>query len=161
VSCFRVPASLGAALGAALVVGLAVAYPVLWALARPAGQPTARYIGETCGAEAVLLLCIALVLVTVLSWIERAFGGLDRIAVWHRGVATAALLLLVPHWVLATSSPDRYAHGAGPAFGQIALVGLLVLGVWALAPKLRAARWPGPIQRARARPTSAGSPRTG
>jgi len=133
--------------GAFVVVALALGYPVLWALARPTGQPTTRYIGEIFGTEAVFLLCISLVLVTVLPGIERAFSGLDRVAVWHRDVSTVAVLLLIPHWVLATSSPDRYAHGAGPAFGQIALVGLLVVAVWALAPKLRAARWPGPVQR--------------
>jgi predicted ferric reductase len=134
-------------LGAVVVVALAAGYPVLWALERPAGQPTTRYVGEILGAEAVFLFCIALVLVTVLPWIERAFSGLDRVAVWHRDVSTVAVLLLIPHWALASSSPDRYAHGVGPAFGQIALVGLLVLAVWALAPKLRAARWPGPIRR--------------
>jgi len=108
--------------GAFVVVALALGYPVLWALARPTGQPTTRYIGEIFGTEAVFLLCISLVLVTVLPGIERAFSGLDRVAVWHRDVSTVAVLLLIPHWVLATSSPDRYAHGAGPAFGQIALV---------------------------------------
>ena len=133
--------------GAFVVVALAVGYPLLWALARPTGQPTTRYIGEIFGTEAVFLLCISLVLVTVLPGIERAFSGLDRVAVWHRDVSTVAVLLLIPHWVLATSSPDRYAHGVGPALGQIALIGLLVVAVWALAPKLRAARWPGPVQR--------------
>ena len=133
--------------GALVVVALAVGYPLLWGLARPAGQPTARYIGEVLGAEAVFLLCVSLMLVTVLPAIERAFSGLDRVAVWHRDVSTVAVLLLIPHWVLATSSPDRYAHGVGPAFGQIALIGLLVVAVWALAPKLRAARWPGLVRR--------------
>ena len=35
----------------------------------------------------------------------------------------------------------------GHGLGDVALVGLLVVTVWALAPKLRAARWPGPVQR--------------
>jgi hypothetical protein len=58
----------------------------------------------------------------------------------------AGVLLLIPHWVLATSTPDRYATGVGPGLGDFALLGLLVLSVWALAPGLRAARWPGPIR---------------
>ena len=111
-----------------------------------ADQPTSRYAGEICGAEAVLLFSCTLVLATLLPAIERAFGGLDRVAVWHRRAATAGVLLLLPHVVLATSSPDRYATGFGPGVGQVALVGLVVLSVWALAPRLRAVRWPGPVR---------------
>ena len=133
--------------GAAVLVAVAITYPVLWLLARPSGEPTSRYLGEICGAEAVLLLSCALVLVTLLPPIERAFSGLDRVAVWHRGVAVAAVLLLVPHIALVTSPPDPYATTLGHGLGDVALVGLLVVTVWALAPKLRAARWPGPIQR--------------
>ena len=46
-------------LGPAAVVSAAIAYAVLWLVERPAGQPTARFIGELCGAEggpAVLVL---------------------------------------------------------------------------------------------------------
>jgi predicted ferric reductase len=133
--------------GAAVLVAVAVAYPALWLLARPSGEPTSRYTGEICGAEAVLLLSCALVLATLLPSIERAFSGLDRVAVWHRRAATAAVLLLVPHIALVTSTPDPYETTLGHGLGDVALLGLLVVTVWALAPKLRAARWPGPIQR--------------
>ncbi|MDQ1475111.1 MAG: hypothetical protein QOE62_340, partial [Actinomycetota bacterium] len=98
-------------------------------------------------AEAVLLLSCSLVLVTLLPAIERAFAGLDRVVVWHRSLATIAVLLLVPHLVLVTSSADRYATTIGLGFGDLALVGLAGLSVWALAPKLRAARLPGPVRR--------------
>ena len=62
-------------------------------------------------------------------------------------MATIAVLLLVPHLVLATSPADPYATGIGPGLGVVALLGLVVLSMWALAPKLRAARWPGPVRR--------------
>ena len=107
----------------------------------------AASIGEMLGAEAVLLFSCALVLATILPPIERAFGGLDRVALWHRRVAEAGVLLLVPHVVLATSAPDRYATSVGPGLGDLALLGLGVLALWALAPSLRASRWPGLIQR--------------
>ncbi|MGO9495211.1 MAG: hypothetical protein ACLQA5_00610 [Solirubrobacteraceae bacterium] len=54
---------------------VALANIVLWLLARPNGQPTGRFIGELCGAEAVLLFSCSLVLATLLAPIERAFGG--------------------------------------------------------------------------------------
>ena len=133
--------------GVVALVAVAVAFPVLWVLARPDGQPLGRFLGELCGAEAVLLFSCSLVLATVLTPIERAFGGLDRVAVWHRRAAVAGVLLLIPHVALVSSAPDRYATSFGHALGDIALIGLLVLAVWALAPSLRAARWPGPIRR--------------
>ncbi len=132
--------------GVALAV-FVVANVLLWALVRPAGQPTARYIGEVCGAESVLLFACTLVLAMLLPAVERAFGGLDRVVVSHRRTATAATLLLVPHVALASSAPDPYAHGAGPALRDVALLGLLLLTLWALAPGLRTARYPGLVRR--------------
>jgi predicted ferric reductase len=132
--------------GATALVALAIAYPVLWVVARPAHEPTARYIGEICGAEALLLFSCSLVLATFLRPIERAFSGLDRVVVWHRYAATAALVLLVPHVALITSAVDPYETTFGHGLGDLALLGLLLLIVWALAPSLRGARWPGPVR---------------
>jgi predicted ferric reductase len=132
--------------GSVVLLAIAVIYPALWLVERPVNEPTGRYLGEMCGAEAVLLLSCCLVLATLLPPIERAFGGIDRVAVWHKRVATAAVLLLVPHLALVGSPPDPYATSIGNGLGSIALLGLVVLALWALAPKLRAARWPGPIR---------------
>jgi predicted ferric reductase len=133
-------------LGPAALGAVGVGYAALWIVARPSGQPTGRFIGELCGAEAVLLLCCSLVLATLLPPIERAFGGLDRVAVWHRRVAVAGVVLLVPHLAIVTSPPDPYATTLGHGLGDLALIGLVGLVLWALAPRLRAARWPGPVR---------------
>ncbi|HEY5184610.1 MAG TPA: hypothetical protein VIM19_06825 [Actinomycetes bacterium] len=114
---------------------------VLWVLARPAGQPSARYTGEFLGVEAVLLFSCTLVLATLLPFIERAFGGLDRVALWHRRTAVAAVLLMVLHPVFAGSTPVPDASQVGRMFGSLAMLGLVILAVWSLAPSLRAARW--------------------
>jgi predicted ferric reductase len=133
--------------GITALAAVAVGNLVLWLLARPPGESTGRFLGELCGAEAVLLFVCSLVLATVLPPIEWAFGGLDRVARWHRRVATAGVLLLVPHIVLVTSPPDPYATSLGHGLGDVALFGLVFLTVWALAPSLRAARWPGLVRR--------------
>ncbi len=133
-------------LGSGVLVAVAIGNVALWLAARPANQPTARYLGELCGAEAVLLFACSLVLATLLPPIERAFGGLDRVVVWHRRAAIGGVILLVPHRALVATSVDPYATSLGQGLGVAALLGLLVLSVWALAPRLRAARWPGPIQ---------------
>ena len=120
---------------------------VLWLAARPGGEPGARFLGELFGVEAVVLFSCSLVLATLLPIIEAAFGGLDRVALWHRRVAIGGLLLLLPHVALVSSPADPFATSLGRGLGDLALAGLAILGVWALAPRLRAARWPGPIRR--------------
>lgn len=129
--------SLGVAALGAVVLGSVV----LWVVARPGGQPGGRYLGEFFGVEAVLLFSCSLVLATLLSGIERAFGGLDRVAQWHRYTAVAAVILMVVHPVFAGSTPVPSASAAGLRLGDVALIGLLALAVWALAPSLRAAKW--------------------
>jgi predicted ferric reductase len=132
--------------GAVALIAVATLFPIVLILGRPSGQPTSRFVAELCGAEAVLLLSCGLVLATILTPIERAFGGLDRVAVWHRRVAVAAVVLLVPHVALVGSSADPYETTLGHGLGDVALLGILVVTLWALAPKLRAARWPGPVR---------------
>jgi predicted ferric reductase len=132
--------------GVAALAVVAVGNVVLWLAARPHGEPGGRFFGELCGVEAVLLFSCALVLATLLPMIESAFGGLDRVALWHRRLAVGGVLLLVPHLAFVTSPADRYATGLGNGLGDIALVGLILLSLWALAPGLRAARWPGPVR---------------
>jgi len=134
-------------LGIALLATIATGNIMLWLAARPSGEPGRRFFGELCGAEAVLLFSCALVLTTLLRPIERAFGGLDRVAVWHRRASVAGVLLLIPHLALVTSPPDPYATSFGHGLGDVALAGLTILALWALAPGLRAARWPGLIRR--------------
>lgn len=129
------------------MAAIAVGNIVLWVVARPDGVPAGRFVGELCGAEAVLLFSSALVLATLHSPIERAFGGLDRVALWHRRGAEAGVLLLIPHVALVGSAPDPYATSFGHGLGDVALAGLVILALWAVAPSLQAARWPGIIRR--------------
>jgi len=136
-----------ALVGPAAVVAAAVGYAALWLAERPPGQPTERFLGELAGAEALLLLSCSLVLIALVPYGERWFGGFDRIVVWHRWTAVAGVVLLVPHLALVTSSPDPNETGFGHALGDVALLGLLVLILWALAPRLRAARHRGLVRR--------------
>src|SRR5689334_11561859 len=76
-----------ALLGPAVVVAVVVGYAALWLAERPAGQPTPRFLGEVFGAEALLLLSCSLVLIGLVPYGERWFGGFDRVVVWHRGAA--------------------------------------------------------------------------
>jgi len=121
--------------GPLAIAALVVAMAVLWIVARPDGESTRSYIGQLLGAESVLLLSIGLVLISTLPWVEEWFDGIDRAAIWHRRVAIAGLVLLLPH-ILLSSSP----HGTklGAPLGAIGAIGLVGLAVWAILPRWQA-----------------------
>jgi predicted ferric reductase len=105
----RRPASL---IGPAAVVVLVAAYAALWLIGRPAGQPTGRYLGEMAGMLMLLLLSLALVTSSgLMRVLEPAFGGFDRVMVWHRGVAVTGVLLVIPHWILVSGPVNPYRSG--------------------------------------------------
>jgi hypothetical protein len=57
------------------------AWGALWIGLRPGGQSTGSNLGQLCGAESMLLLTMALVLIGTLPWIEIWFIGIDRAAI--------------------------------------------------------------------------------
>ncbi len=128
-------------LGAAILGTVVLASAVFWWVARPAHQPFGRYLGEFLGVEAVLLFSCTLVLATLLTPIEKAFGGLDRVAVWHRRTAVVAVIVMLVHPSLAGTTPVENASQAFKSLGSLAMIGLVALAVWSLAPSLRTAKW--------------------
>ncbi len=111
---------------------LVLADAALWGVARPAGEPTGRYVGQLLGAESILLLSIGLVLISTLPWAEVWFDGIDRAGIWHRRVAIAGLTLLAPH-ILLNSNPGGIALGR--PLGAIGAIGILFLALWAILPR--------------------------
>jgi len=120
--------------GPAAIVVLVVAWGAIWLALRPPGQGGASYVGQLCGAESILLLSIALVLISTLPWVEVWFDGIDRAAIWHRRAAITGVVLLVPHILLSKSSPTG---GSGKSLGVVGALGLLALVVWAIVPRWR------------------------
>ena len=118
-----------------LVIGLlVVALAVLWAVGIPSGQPVGSYVGQLLGAESVLLMSAAIVLISTLPWVEGWFDGIDRAAIWHRRCAMIGMALLLPH-VLLSKNPR--GAGIGGTLGLVGLLGLVVLVVWAILPRWR------------------------
>src|SRR5260221_5601118 len=124
------------ALGGGTIIGLTIVTILLWFLFRPTGQPTSRYLGEMLGTTAILLFSCSLIVATKAPFLERAFGGLDRMYLWHRWSAIAGVVLLFPHYILVTSVPNTINNTLGNALGFIALFGLVFLLLWALVPRL-------------------------
>lgn len=119
--------------GPAVLVGLVLALALQWLVVMPAGQDAASYLGQLAGAEAVLLMSVAVVLVTTLPWVETWFDGIDRAAIWHRRAAITGMVLLVPHIAFSSGGGPFWA---GPA-GVVSVVGLTTLVVWAILPRWR------------------------
>ena len=128
----RRPQFIAREVGPATIAALLIGNALLWAVAKPAGQPTIAYIGQFFGAEAILLLSIALVLISTLPLVEMWFDGIDRAAIWHRRAAITGLVLLAPHLAMA-SSPNGTALG-GP-LGAIGMTGMVALAAWAILPR--------------------------
>jgi predicted ferric reductase len=103
-------------------------------LARPSGEPFLRHVGQLFGGESILLMSIALVLISTLPHVERIFGGIDYAAIWHRRLAIAGTVLLLPHVELA-SNPE--ATGLGKALAVPAAIGLAAMIAWAILPRWR------------------------
>src|SRR2546429_6498730 len=135
--------------GGEVIVGLAITNVVLWVLLRPPGVPGIMYLGEIFATTAIVLLSCSLVLATRAPFLESFFGGLDRMYLWHRWSAVVAVVLLPLHDALVTSAPDPNLNELGSVLGQVALIGLVLLLLWALAPGLSAVmrRLPTKVQR--------------
>src|SRR5437016_1313293 len=135
--------------GGEVIVGVAITNVVLWVLLRPPGVPGIMYLGEIIATTAIVLLSCSLVLATRAPLLERFFGGLDRMYLWHRWSAVAGVVLLLPHSALVTSSPDPNLNEFGSLLGHVALIGLVVLLLLALAPRPAAVmrRIPTNVQR--------------
>lgn len=136
------------------VIGLlVVANSLLWVLLPPSPgmerrEPWRQLVGEYLGSMLILLLAVALALATRARWMERSFGGLDKMYRAHRVVGTVAGLLLLAHVLLLPFWDGPALPGIAP--GIIAAVGLATLILLALAPRI-----PGV---ARALTSCAGSP---
>src|SRR5213082_2145820 len=120
-------------IGGEVIVGLAITNVVLWVLVRPPGVPGTMYLGEILATTAIVLLSCSLVLATRAPFLERFFGGLDRMYLWHRWSAVAGVVLLLPHSALVTSAPDPNLNEFGSVLGHVALIGLVLLLLWLAA----------------------------
>lgn len=118
--------------GPATIMVLVVAQGLIWLIRRPPGENLGSYLGQFFGAEAVLLLSVALVLISTLPWVEAWFDGIDRAAIWHRRLAITGLVLLAPH-IMLSSNPD--VSELGSTLAVIGIVGMVGLALWAILPR--------------------------
>jgi predicted ferric reductase len=122
-----------------LVILLAVILTVIvWFVFPPEndGRPNfeRQYAGEIIGSINIVLMSFALFLSTRPKWAEPYFGGLDKMYVTHRQIATAAFLLIFVHVLTVPISLTGWR--LGNYLAVIAFTGIVSIVLISLAPRI-------------------------
>lgn len=89
-------------------------------------QNAHRIIGEVFSSWVVTVFALNFLMASRLSWVERIFGGLDKMYLIHRRSGVIAVTLLLAHFLIV---PRDLTHvGIGQPLG-IAALWLILLGV--------------------------------
>ncbi|MFC4241985.1 ferric reductase-like transmembrane domain-containing protein [Gryllotalpicola reticulitermitis] len=106
----------------ALAIAGALAVVALWwptAVVTADGATLATAVAELAGMIGSYLVCVQLLLIARVPWLERAIG-LDRLVGWHKVVGTATLFLVLAHVSFMTLS-QWLAGGHGPVGSYLQL----------------------------------------
>jgi len=124
-------------LGNWFIGGLVALNFLLWLLLPPPNDGrehfTTQYLGEMFSTGALILMSAGIVLANRLNLLEPFFGGLDRMYRSHKSLATLAITFLLLHFLIVSIGRGV---SLGVSLGKIALIGLLVSGFLALAPRI-------------------------
>lgn len=123
--------------GNLVITALVALNLVLWLVFPPQndGRPAywTQYAGEMFSTSAVLLMVCGIVLSTRARFLEPYFGGLDKMYLAHKNAAVAAILLILAHFFIMSTTPDVLTS---ITIGKLALTGLLLSVGLALAPRI-------------------------
>lgn len=116
------------------LVALNMALYAISAQTSPEGEFSVQLLAEIFSSSAMILMACAMVLSNRPRFLERFFGGLDRMYRSHRFAGLSALVLLFLHFftIPDLSAPDS----AGRTLGKLALIGLTSLVALALVPRI-------------------------
>ncbi len=122
-----------------LVIILSVVLTVIvWFVFPPEydGRPNfeRQYAGEIIGSINIVLMAFALFLSARPKWVEPYFGGLDKMYITHRQVATAAFLLIFIHVLTVPISLSGWK--LGNYLAVIAFIGIVSIVLITLAPRI-------------------------
>lgn len=85
-----------------------------------------RILGEVLSSWVVTVFAINFLMATRARWIEKIFGGLDKMYMIHRRAAVIAVILLITHFIVVPK--DLVAFNIGKPLGFAALI-LILIGV--------------------------------
>ncbi len=124
-------------LGNLTVIGLVILNVLVWLVFPPIHDGSdnflRKYAGEIIGSTNIVLMSISLFLSARPKWVEKYFGGLDKMYVTHRRVSTTALLLIFAHVLTVPISLD---WRLGNYLAVIAFAGIVSIALVSLAPRI-------------------------
>lgn len=85
-----------------------------------------RILGEVLSSWVVTVFAANFLMATRAKWVEKIFGGLDKMYMIHRRSGIIALILLIAHFVIVPR--DLVAFNVGKPLGFYALI-LILIGV--------------------------------
>ncbi len=125
-------------IGNLVIIALVVLTIIVWIVFPPEYDGRAnferQYAGEIIGSVNIVLMATALFLSTRPKWAEKYFGGLDKMYITHRQVATAAFLLIFVHVLTVPISLTGWA--LGNYLAVIAFTGIVTIVLNSLAPRI-------------------------
>jgi predicted ferric reductase len=99
------------------------------------GEPAVwRVTGEVMSSWVVTVFGFNLLMATRAGWVERVFGGLDKMYLIHRRSGILAAVLLLLHFGTVPRSPD---FNLGKPLGFLAMAVILLGVAFAAAPLMR------------------------
>jgi predicted ferric reductase len=133
-----VPYSMKRYVGNFVILLFVILTVVVWFVFAPVddGRPNfeRQYAGEIIGSINIVLMSFALFLSARPKWAEPYFGGLDKMYITHRQVATTSLLLIFAHVLTVPISLTGWK--LGNYLGVIAFTGLVSIMLVSLAPRV-------------------------
>ena len=124
--------------GLTVIILFVVLTVLIWFIFPPEqdGRPNfeRQYAGEIIGSVNIVLMSFALFLSTRPKWAEPYFGGLDKMYIVHRQIATTAFLLIFVHVLTVPISVTGWK--LGNYLAVIAFTGIVSIVLVTLAPRI-------------------------
>jgi predicted ferric reductase len=125
-------------IGNLAIIALVILNIVVWLVFPPEndGRPNflRQYAGEVIGSNNIILMACSLFLSTRPKWLEKYFGGLDKMYMTHRHTGTAAFLLIFVHVLTVPITTTGWA--LGNYLAVIAFAGIVSIVLITLAPRI-------------------------
>ena len=125
-------------IGNLFIIACVVLTVIVWFVFPPVNDGRAnfarQYAGEIIGSVNIVLMASALFISTRPQWAEKYFGGLDKMYITHRRVATTAFLLIFVH--VLTVPITLTGWRLGNYLAVIAFTGIVSIVLVSLAPRI-------------------------
>ncbi len=102
-----------------------------------------RILGEVFSSWVVTVFAFNFLMATRLKWVERIFGGLDKMYLIHRRSGIIAVFLLIAHFVIVPRDLTEFTPGKPLGFYAFALIliGVLLSAAPVFKRKIPYHRW--------------------